>query len=781
MRPTAQKRPAKRRRCKNMFVKRLTPKLKRILRVHPKGTTSHKPKVCLQSNQWMVTSEGPTEHSTKARSMHTRKRLGPVATSSWTDERSEFEQVLDQFENEESDSEVSEHDSFFEDILSEETRLPPRLALEERKKRSKKRTKVSGRREARSLEEEGGSGLDSSGSAAANDADDISGGSSSKSESESDEELLERSSFSIDSIVASGAVSYLCEERSPTSQVTGSDSAYKVFLVSKQQLLAVLKPPVPLCLVGRAHLSVLYGALTVDGHLVTPSRSGPNSLLVQSGFLSAPAHLHPIQPHSDSSTLQLRKALSRLGVAEAWGSLRPHLTSTSAVVLLERVEEQWTASQLGEAAVKLLPRLKGPYLGLGFKLRVDQDRQPWRLPLATLARRLSSACSSPDHEVPRVVVCGRQNSGKSTLLRTLVNSLLNVCPEVLYLDCDPGQSEFTPSATLSLTRVIEPLTGAPFTHVHVPEKMYFLGHVSPASQPDAYSTAVSSLVEHCRRHFPAAPLVVNTMGWVAGIGLSLLVDVIRWTSPTDLIQLTPRHLPADAEDLAPLDPSVVDRACGWLTARGDCSGPRSFSCHHLPGGTWRARSQAKLKRDAMMLSYLGRNVLNNKTVTPFWLWTTVPYRRVLVPWSSLAVHDCDNIARKQDLLHVISGRMVALCVVPRELLLETNKADCPKFMKATGPYECLGYGLVRAVDPAEKVFYIFSPEPRDRLAQVNALITGDIHLPDAVLFSQAQMFRQKTLPYVERNLVSSDEEEQELSGAGVGDGSNREEDQGHTL
>ncbi|KAG0427320.1 hypothetical protein HPB47_025625 [Ixodes persulcatus] len=677
-----------------MFVKRLTPKLRRTLRIRPKGTTSRKPKACPQSD--------PTG---TARS---RKLSGPAATSSLLNERREFERVVDEFEKEESASDVSERDSLFDGSLSR------RRPLDEPRRRGKGRGEARG---AGSWAEEGGS--------VARSEEDVSESASDDGESGSDEELSEQGSFLVDSTVASGAVRSGDEETSPA--LTG---AYKVFLLSKCQLLAVLKPPVALCLVGRAHLTVLQGALTVDGHLATPSRSG---LLVEAGFLSAPAHLHPIRPHTDSSSLQLRRALSRLGAAEAWGSLRAHLGPGSAVVLLERVGERWPACQLG--AQRLLPRLKDPYLGLGFKLRADRHRQPWRLPLTTLARRLSRACGSPGRrvlvvgessvarivegvlgkvkgdkrvrveaqpgkymvdaiakaeevlwdtiewenlvlihtghndvlnggastwenkysgEVPRVVICGRQNSGKSTVLRTLVNSLLN--------------SEFTPAAALSLTRVTEPLLGPPFTHVHTPEKMYFLGHVSPASQPDAYSAAVSKLLEHCRQHFPNTPLVVNTMGWVAGIGLSLLVDVIRRTSPTDLIQLRPGS--ADVEDLPPLDPHVVERACGWLTARGDGIGPRVFSCHQLPGGTWRAetlplprRSQAKLKRDAMMLAYLGRNILNNDTVTPFWLWSTVPYR---VPWCSLAIHDCDGVVRKQDLLHVVAGSVVALCVVPRE-------------------------------------------------------------------------------------------------------------------
>ncbi|CAG0882541.1 unnamed protein product [Darwinula stevensoni] len=66
---------------------------------------------------------------------------------------------------------------------------------------------------------------------------------------------------------------------------------------------------------------------------------------------------------------------------------------------------------------------------------------------------------------PRVVICGDQNTGKSTLARYLVNRLLSSrCKEVLYLDVDPGQSEFTVSTCLSLVKVMKPLLGPPWSH-----------------------------------------------------------------------------------------------------------------------------------------------------------------------------------------------------------------------------------------------------------------------------------------------------------------------------
>ena len=64
-----------------------------------------------------------------------------------------------------------------------------------------------------------------------------------------------------------------------------------------------------------------------------------------------------------------------------------------------------------------------------------------------------------------ILACGGKDVGKSTYLRYLVNSLLNSQEKVAYLDCDPGQCEFTLSGNDQLTIVNEALMGPPHAHL----------------------------------------------------------------------------------------------------------------------------------------------------------------------------------------------------------------------------------------------------------------------------------------------------------------------------
>jgi polynucleotide 5'-hydroxyl-kinase GRC3/NOL9 len=81
-----------------------------------------------------------------------------------------------------------------------------------------------------------------------------------------------------------------------------------------------------------------------------------------------------------------------------------------------------------------------------------------------------------------IMACGGKDVGKSTFLRYFVNSLLNKYDSVAYIDCDPGQCEFTLSGCISLNILSSPILGPPHTHLnHINNiNSYFLGYLSPS-------------------------------------------------------------------------------------------------------------------------------------------------------------------------------------------------------------------------------------------------------------------------------------------------------------
>lgn len=119
-----------------------------------------------------------------------------------------------------------------------------------------------------------------------------------------------------------------------------------------------------------------------------------------------------------------------------------------------------------------------------------------------------------------VFVCGAKDSGKSTYLRYLINRCLcssNQSPKITFLDCDIGQSEFTPSGSISIiNHLTEPLFGPSASHLKKPFKSFFFGNIQVENnQVENYLNYVKLSFEAIR-HEQYQLLLVNTMGWGSG-------------------------------------------------------------------------------------------------------------------------------------------------------------------------------------------------------------------------------------------------------------------------
>jgi hypothetical protein len=57
----------------------------------------------------------------------------------------------------------------------------------------------------------------------------------------------------------------------------------------------------------------------------------------------------------------------------------------------------------------------------------------------------------------------------------------------------------------------------------------------------------------------------------------------------------------------------------------------------------------------------------------------------------------------------------------------------PKFFSKMPVCDCIGFGIIRGIDPVEKVFYILTPVTRNELHVVNTVIKGAITIPSQLL------------------------------------------------
>ncbi|KAK9272027.1 hypothetical protein L1049_002396 [Liquidambar formosana] len=143
----------------------------------------------------------------------------------------------------------------------------------------------------------------------------------------------------------------------------------------------------------------------------------------------------------------------------------------------------------------------------------------------------SSSADSNSSQGPRVIVAGPTDSGKSTLSKMLLSWAAKQGWKPTFVDLDIGQGSITIPGCIAATPVkvpIDPVEGIPLEMPLV----YFYGHTTPSVNANLYKVLVKELAQTLDRQFAgnsesrAAGMVINTMGWIEGVGYKLLLHAI---------------------------------------------------------------------------------------------------------------------------------------------------------------------------------------------------------------------------------------------------------------
>ncbi|XP_008938506.1 PREDICTED: polynucleotide 5'-hydroxyl-kinase NOL9 [Merops nubicus] len=373
---------------------------------------------------------------------------------------------------------------------------------------------------------------------------------------------------------------------------------------------------------------------------------------------------------------------------------------------------------------------------------------------------LIQACCAEDEGVPVMLVCGPKNTGKSTFNRYLINLLLNRLPSVEYMECDIGQTEFTPPGCVSLSNITEPVLGPPFTHQQTPRKMVYYGQTSCEQDTERYLDVVKYVFSSYKKE---VPLVINTMGWVKGEGLLLLIDIIRLLSPSHIVQMDL----CDWKAMALLTPEYVHLTPGLYTkgkqqakrkrmrvagaehwslpeGEGDASTPEYKLLYVHPefpraGVAGKARVHSSILRDMSILGYLGQlQSPDIGAVLP--LHSLVPYQ---VPFNAVALRVIHTDVAPTNIMYAVNASWVGLCRIPDEIRCQS---EGPVLLTQTPVCDCLGFGIVRGVDIDKKLYHVLTPVPPENLRLVNCLLLGNIAIPNCVLVGQQGV--EGEIPYV---------------------------------
>ncbi|BGP27310.1 Polynucleotide 5'-hydroxyl-kinase grc3 [Rhodotorula toruloides] len=381
----------------------------------------------------------------------------------------------------------------------------------------------------------------------------------------------------------------------------------------------------------------------------------------------------------------------------------------------------------------------------------------------------SNGVSTSDRLV--AVVEGPKRVGKSTFAKMLVNELLERYEKVAYLDTDLGQPEFTPPGFVSLSVVSEPILGPAFTHLSQPVSSHYLGSTSPASDPSGYLAACGALlstyalaVEYpsldetppsrrqrrnrtaddstrtasSTRYRERIPLVINTQGWVKGLGADLLAKLKAESQPSHIFSFveTLENVSSAFEDaaIAPAAYSIVP--------------PSADAPHFLaslppvPPSPLESKWSAVDLRTLSLVSYFHSLPAVR---TPAWDFST--------PLIGLAPYEFDWRAERgqvaqvhvvegadvayEHVLHALNGSVVALVQETSSaasVLARPFPYDPSSLLPSPSTSHALGLAIVHSILPATSTLHLLTPVPAAVLASSAplSLVKGPLDLPIAL-------------------------------------------------
>jgi len=285
--------------------------------------------------------------------------------------------------------------------------------------------------------------------------------------------------------------------------------------------------------------------------------------------------------------------------------------------------------------------------------------------------------------------------------------------------------------------VSSPVLSPPQRHMQEPLAAYFIGDATAQHDPPRF---IQSVRKAYRLYLdsPATarvPLLVNTPGWLTGLGAELLLEMCSALSPGVVIHLL-RPTESDAAAAEAEEPTL-DKA---LKVRDR----KVFDLLSVAKGKMTTGLSAVQRRELQLVNYFDRSL--NPSTGPYdapangkpvarGLQALFPY---MVGFGDVGVGFMPSDVSPALALHALNGSIVALCFQEDQETEESQHGL--RIVRGSAPVcPCLGLGIVRAVDPEAQLLFLLTPVPELQLRNVNLLLKGRVEMPAVLLGDDISM------------------------------------------
>lgn len=225
------------------------------------------------------------------------------------------------------------------------------------------------------------------------------------------------------------------------------------------------------------------------------------------------------------------------------------------------------------------------------------------------------------------------------------------------------------------------------------------------------------------------PLVINTQGWVKGLGADLLLEIERLAEPSHTFTFAESSGPeADGDQSFQGDDfSTEDSDMHLRSGFGVV-----FPLQPIPVTPLLSRFTASDMRTLSTISYL-----HSRAAEPdHLLWDFSAPLASHAPWQVttdsvfkelyITGEGADGVL-EQDLILALNNRLVAL--VERTDGTPDGFYTAGRTLPFPNDTHCLGIGLIRSISPDGKTIHLVTPLPSALLGRVSIMIAGELELP----------------------------------------------------
>lgn len=288
---------------------------------------------------------------------------------------------------------------------------------------------------------------------------------------------------------------------------------------------------------GQYNLSLLFGTLIIDSYILNDNSK---SLII------------------NASNLNSLPCLKSLNNSTKFNS-KYFTNSFSCIIKLSNFNDNMQDLQ------NLYPHLKNLYsfdntnINYTFSILTKPEQNKIAISLSESwiyhLNNLSSNLINNLNTLPlNLLIIGNKNTGKSTFLKLLANSLLsnNTLKKdnkkiIQILDIDPGQPEFCLPGCICLTKINYPLIGTIQSfnlsndnnnnNIVNNSIIKYYGFTSPNIQPLNYFNQLNDLIDKINNSKNTITLI-NSPGWVKGFGTEIISNLNNSLNLNYLIQLS---------------------------------------------------------------------------------------------------------------------------------------------------------------------------------------------------------------------------------------------------